>query len=52
LEWLQQDLELGVDAIYLNHVGANLARFIDVFGERVLPELTRAAQSSSRHESI
>jgi coenzyme F420-dependent glucose-6-phosphate dehydrogenase len=52
LEWLQQDLELGVDAIYLNHVGANLARFIDVFGERVLPELTRAAQSIPHHESI
>jgi coenzyme F420-dependent glucose-6-phosphate dehydrogenase len=39
VDWLRQDIELGVDAVYLNHVGPNLARFIDVFGERVLPEL-------------
>jgi probable non-F420 flavinoid oxidoreductase len=37
LEWLRIDMELGFDAIYLNHVGNDLARFIDVFGEHVLP---------------
>lgn len=31
--------------IYLNHVGANLAKFIDAFGERVLPQLTTGARS-------
>lgn len=45
LEWLQRDVELGFEAIYLNHVGANLAKFIDAFGERVLPQLTTGAGS-------
>lgn len=40
LAWLQQDLELGFDAVYINHVGANLASFIDLCGERLLPALS------------
>jgi probable non-F420 flavinoid oxidoreductase len=32
--------DLGVDAIYLHHVGREQERFIDVFGEQVLPEVT------------
>lgn len=32
---------MGVQGIYLHHVGREQQRFIDVFGERVLPELTR-----------
>ena len=31
--------ELGAESIYLHHVGQEQDRFIDVFGERVLPEL-------------
>jgi probable non-F420 flavinoid oxidoreductase len=39
LEVLRDLLELGFDEIYLHHVGREQERFIDVFGERVLPEL-------------
>jgi probable non-F420 flavinoid oxidoreductase len=41
LAWLQADLDLGFDAIYLHHVGPDMRRFIDVFGERILPRLRR-----------
>ena len=37
--WLQEDAELGFEAIYLHHVGQELEPFIDAFGEHVLPEL-------------
>jgi probable non-F420 flavinoid oxidoreductase len=43
LAWLQRDIELGFDAIYINHVGTNLANFIDAFGEEVLPHLATEA---------
>ena len=36
---LQELAELGFDEIHLHHVGQDLREFIDVFGERVLPEL-------------
>ena len=36
---LQGLAELGFDEIHLHHVGQDLREFIDVFGERVLPEL-------------
>src|SRR5687768_9748868 len=32
--------ELGVDAVYLHHVGQQQERFIEVFAEHVLPEVT------------
>ena len=32
-------LELGFDEIYLHHVGQTQTEFIDVFGEKVLPQL-------------
>ena len=32
--------ELGFEQIHLHHVGQDLRPFIDVFGERVLPELS------------
>jgi coenzyme F420-dependent glucose-6-phosphate dehydrogenase len=38
-QWLRRQIELGFDAIYLHHVGRNLERFIDHFGEHVLPAL-------------
>ena len=39
--WIEEIAGLGVDGIYLHHVGREQERFIDVFGERVLPELAR-----------
>jgi coenzyme F420-dependent glucose-6-phosphate dehydrogenase len=30
---------LGLDAVYLHHVGQDQRRFIDVFGRQVLPAL-------------
>ena len=39
VEWLQELQDLRPDAIYLHHVGGEQERFIDVFGERVLPEV-------------
>lgn len=37
--WLQQDLDDGVDALFLHNVNRAQAAFIDAFGEHVLPEL-------------
>lgn len=41
VKWLRELLDLGVDAIYLHHVGTGdtQRRFIEVFGDQVLPEL-------------
>jgi hypothetical protein len=39
--WIDEIAGLGVDGIYLHHVGREQDRFIDVFGERVLPEVSR-----------
>jgi probable non-F420 flavinoid oxidoreductase len=39
VEWLTALMELDVDAIYLNHIGRNVPRFIDAFAEQVLPRL-------------
>jgi probable non-F420 flavinoid oxidoreductase len=39
VEVLRELAELGFDEIYLHHVGRDQERFVDVFGERVLPEL-------------
>jgi coenzyme F420-dependent glucose-6-phosphate dehydrogenase len=35
--WLEEDLELGIDRVYLHNVGPNQAAFIDAFGSGVLP---------------
>jgi len=42
LAWLQEYLELGVDSLYLHHVGPTQDAFIDAFAEHVLPELQGA----------
>ena len=39
VKWLRELAELGVDALYLHHVGRDQRRFIEVFGEHVLPEV-------------
>jgi probable non-F420 flavinoid oxidoreductase len=38
-EQLARLIAVGADEIYLHHVGKEQSRFIDVFGERVLPQL-------------
>jgi probable non-F420 flavinoid oxidoreductase len=40
VKWLMELAELEVDALYLHHVGQEQERFIEVFAERVLPEVT------------
>ena len=37
--WLSEVLELGVDGLYLHHVGQEQRAFIDTFGADVLPKL-------------
>ncbi len=39
IEWLRQDIELGFDHIYLHNVNRDQKRFIEDFGQRVLPAL-------------
>jgi probable non-F420 flavinoid oxidoreductase len=41
LAWLQEDLALGFERIYLHNVNREQERFIAAFGEHVLPELAR-----------
>ena len=41
VEWLQQDLELGFTQLMLHNVNLQHERFIEVFGERVVPQLLR-----------
>ncbi len=37
--WIQELAALGFDAVYLHHVGQEQRRFIEAFGEHVLPAL-------------
>ncbi|MCU1571230.1 MAG: class F420-dependent oxidoreductase [Naasia sp.] len=39
VDWLGDLLPLGFDEIHLHHVGRHQDEFLDVFGERVLPQL-------------
>ena len=39
VKWLRELADLRVDALYLHHVGREQDRFIEVFGEKVLPEV-------------
>jgi len=39
LAWLREAVELGFDEVYLHHVGQEQREFIEVFGERVVPDL-------------
>jgi coenzyme F420-dependent glucose-6-phosphate dehydrogenase len=45
IDWLQNDFELGFDAVYLHHVGGHMERFIDVFGSRVIPQVLGVSRS-------
>jgi len=44
--WLEEYVELGIDAVYVFNVNRTQRPFIDAFGERVLPELSRGALSA------
>lgn len=37
--WLQDDIELGFDHIFVHNVNREQQTFIEAFGERVLPSL-------------
>lgn len=37
--WLHEDVAMGFDALYLHNVNREQARFVDVFGGKVLPRL-------------
>lgn len=39
LAWLQQDVELGFEHLYLHESGSQQDRFIDAFADKVLPKL-------------
>ena len=37
--WIEELLDLGIDGVYLHHVGQEQQAFIDAFGQKVLPEV-------------
>jgi probable non-F420 flavinoid oxidoreductase len=39
VQWLREIADLGVDALYLHHVGQEQDRFLEAFAEKVLPEV-------------
>jgi coenzyme F420-dependent glucose-6-phosphate dehydrogenase len=41
IAWLNQDIELGFDVIFIHQVGRDQQRFLQVFGEQVLPRITQ-----------
>lgn len=41
IQWLDEFFELGFERVYLHHVGREQSDFIRVFGEHVLPKVTR-----------
>jgi len=47
-QWLHEFVELGFTELYLHHVGQEQRGFIDVFGERVLPQLAATPAASAR----
>jgi probable non-F420 flavinoid oxidoreductase len=42
--WIAEYAELGFDAVMIHHVGQQQAEFIDVFGEKVLPQFAAEHQ--------
>lgn len=46
IAWLQGDIELGFDAIYLHNVGGDMLSFIDVFASQVLPQVMSVRRSA------
>ena len=48
VEWLRGDIELGFSQLFLHNVNREQERFIDAFGERVLPELADLVGGGAR----
>ena len=42
--WIEEYFDLGFEAVYLHHTGRDQARFIEAFGDRVLPALGAAGR--------
>jgi probable non-F420 flavinoid oxidoreductase len=42
LAWIEQDIALGFERIYLHNVNRDQERFIEVFGEHVLPQVQKS----------
>jgi coenzyme F420-dependent glucose-6-phosphate dehydrogenase len=40
VDWIERDLGLGFDAVYLHEVGPDQERFVEAFGRGVLPKLS------------
>ena len=41
LAWLNQDIELGFDVIFIHQVGRDQKGFLQAFGEHVLPRIAQ-----------
>jgi hypothetical protein len=41
IDWLLEDVELGFDRIFIHNVNREQERFIDTFGDKVLPMVRR-----------
>jgi coenzyme F420-dependent glucose-6-phosphate dehydrogenase len=39
IAWLDQDIELGFDVVFIHQVGRDQQKFLQVFGEQVLPRI-------------
>ncbi|MDB9325049.1 hypothetical protein [Nodularia spumigena] len=44
IDWLQQDIELGFNEIYLHNLNRKQENFIEVFGKQVIPALEKEAR--------
>ncbi len=42
-EWIEKDLDLDIDGVYLHNVNRNQQSFIETFGEEVLPQVGETA---------
>jgi hypothetical protein len=42
IDWIAEELELGFSEIYLHNVNREQEQFIDMFGEKVLPQIRKA----------
>lgn len=47
IDWLEQDIALGFDVIYVHQVGRDQLRFLEMFSETVLPAIPQVQTVSS-----
>jgi len=48
VEWLRADIEMGFDLLILHNVNRGQERFIEAFGERVIPQIAPAGEAGPR----